>query len=682
MNQYTMNLRRRLRTVQFSWLGVSDLWRLNESWHHGAIFLIGVALWFLTHPYLGIVHDARIYTVMALHRLHPARYGNDPFFQFGAQDEFSIFSHVYAFFIESFGIAPAAQMLVLSAGVLWVGVSWALSRAVLQSPWASLAFFMLVSLPLSYLPNLNSPEFLLVVSEPFVTARVFSVAFGLFGVALLLRGRHFQASLWSTFALAFHPLMAVWTLLLVFLWRMNDRLIAGLGALVVLAVAVVAGADLFPVFRPMTGDWASLVRHTARIVFVAEWPNVATGHTFWMVGLLLVAGIFTSPERQRLFQLTALLALCGLLVAMVASYFFPSALIMQVQPWRALWLLTVITVVAGVDLCHLAWRDRGAALCALLILAVGYPLREAWGGYLAVGTWLFVSLRSGQLPRALIAYRHLLRKGAIAVAVSSAVFYVAIVIWRCYMIGAASIDNQEWFQFMATGIRATGGFGVIAIGAWLVCHNRILRPALPFVAIVALASAAYGWDIRSPRHRILEDQFSESPGTRLFAGLVSPEDVVYWPNGTERVWFNLQASSYAGSVQAIGIVFSEPRALELRERLARVAALGLNEDFLCNRPNRDAVLRMRYKGAAKPGPLMFDLHSYEAYSITPPGAQWVCADSKVDWIVLPIQLQVASRAQIQDPPLPRRRTPTTLHLYRCDDLRSLFGGLESHSPFP
>ena len=57
--------------------------------------LLALATWALSHRYLGLFHDARLYTLQALARLHPAL-SADVFLRFGSQDRFTIFSPLYA----------------------------------------------------------------------------------------------------------------------------------------------------------------------------------------------------------------------------------------------------------------------------------------------------------------------------------------------------------------------------------------------------------------------------------------------------------------------------------------------------------------------------------------------------------------------------------------------------------
>src|SRR4051812_26774615 len=64
--------------------------------HPAALFGLLLLLNTLFRPYLGIHHDAMLYSGQVLSRLDPATYSDDLFFRYGSQDRFSIFSPLMA----------------------------------------------------------------------------------------------------------------------------------------------------------------------------------------------------------------------------------------------------------------------------------------------------------------------------------------------------------------------------------------------------------------------------------------------------------------------------------------------------------------------------------------------------------------------------------------------------------
>src|SRR6187549_3157268 len=57
-----------------------------------ALAATAIALWIAGVGYHGVMHDARLYSLQALARLHPDLYGQDLYLRFGSQDRFTFFS--------------------------------------------------------------------------------------------------------------------------------------------------------------------------------------------------------------------------------------------------------------------------------------------------------------------------------------------------------------------------------------------------------------------------------------------------------------------------------------------------------------------------------------------------------------------------------------------------------------
>src|SRR5438552_3960774 len=77
-----------------------------------ALALMLVTLWLLMHGYHGLTGDGQIYAFQALARLHP-QLTADLYLQHTSQDQFTIFSSVYAWFIGLLGLENAARLLTV-----------------------------------------------------------------------------------------------------------------------------------------------------------------------------------------------------------------------------------------------------------------------------------------------------------------------------------------------------------------------------------------------------------------------------------------------------------------------------------------------------------------------------------------------------------------------------------------
>src|SRR5260370_14781727 len=88
------------------------------------IGLLGIATWALSHSYRGIFHDAGLYTLQALARLHPDSLPEDVFLKFGSQDGFTIFGPIYAAASRLLGVDLAATTLTLVLQWALLAAAW------------------------------------------------------------------------------------------------------------------------------------------------------------------------------------------------------------------------------------------------------------------------------------------------------------------------------------------------------------------------------------------------------------------------------------------------------------------------------------------------------------------------------------------------------------------------------
>jgi hypothetical protein len=102
------------------------------------------ALWCLFRGYQGLDGDAQIYAFQALARVNHAL-SIDLYLQNTPQDEFTIFSPLYATLIRTLGLRAAAQTLTL-AFICWFYVaSWKLEEALADRniPWLAIGFLVM-----------------------------------------------------------------------------------------------------------------------------------------------------------------------------------------------------------------------------------------------------------------------------------------------------------------------------------------------------------------------------------------------------------------------------------------------------------------------------------------------------------------------------------------------------------
>ena len=111
-----------------------------------ALALLLVTLWLLVCGYHGLTGDAQIYAFQALARLHPPL-ATDLYLQNTSQDQFTVFSPIYAGCIRLLGLEDAARLLTVFFTIWLLGAAWNIARAVggRDAAWLGAAFLLIVA---------------------------------------------------------------------------------------------------------------------------------------------------------------------------------------------------------------------------------------------------------------------------------------------------------------------------------------------------------------------------------------------------------------------------------------------------------------------------------------------------------------------------------------------------------
>lgn len=629
-----------------------------------AAFVFALAFWFAANPYIGVDHDARIYTLQALHWLAPEAYAKDLWFRFGSQDDWSLFSPWLALFLKTFGIAHGVLAATVVQALLFAAAALALGRALLGPAAGTLAGLVLAAIPLLY-----SPNNMLYATEGFVTARGLAIPLGLLALAAALRARRLPAAALGALALALHPIMALAPATLTALTLAGRRwqrplLLAGAGGATLLFAAGAAG------WLPrIDGAWRHYVA-PAPLVFIDAWIGAALPGILAQFGVIAAASLYADASRRRFYALVCIVGLLAVGASWLAAL-LPVALLLKAQFWRALWFVGMVTMIAAVDLAHEHLLRRDAAQRpAKLLLALSALL------LLALQPLFFVACVP--LPRLLP--RHLLDRAAVlagarpALAWGAAAALAALLLPHYYYVVAArsatlSVTVPVPADDFLAGFLRSGGYGLTALLAWVLLRRWRPLPAL-LAALAALTLATVFWDARAPVQREREASYA-LPHAGILDTLIAPGATVYWTFDPERVWFGLGRSSYASTTQAVGLVFSEGRTLALARRLRRVVvahAPGAGCDA------SDAAVERRFAAYA---PRLASLHeevlaSYElamGAAIDTDGMKLLCADDDLDAVVARDEL-----AALRPRRLPREFAvgmERPLFVYDCKPVRGI-----------
>jgi hypothetical protein len=617
-----------------------------------------LATWVFARPWGGFWHDGQLYALQALQRLEPARFQNDLYFMFGSQDSFTLFSPLLATFIKAFGLESGARILHLIGALLWQGAALFLISAFLRGAPLWLAAACLLLLPTDY-----DPIKALGLAEPFLTPRFFAEALSMLAIACAVRGKSRWAVPLLILSLSLHPLLTVGPLLfcMLFLSAGRGRLLAVVllaGAGCALALGALAIGPFDRLLQTMDAHWYSYVARLSPMVAWDSWKaemNIL-GRTVVAASLVLTAAWLFGGWRARFYYCIALTGAAGLLATWVGTSLFHNLLVIQVQPWRVLWLLQVASVIALFALWATCWRRGRLFRILLLALTCGVLARDGYGALIAACSgaalcWLDGRPALAQLPGR--TYGLLL--GGVAVLALTWLLEIMLqsdrhlfpITWWYGWQGS----DAGWlgWTFARLGGAALLGCAVILWGwRWGGRPQLASRLAAGALAACSLAAAVawtsdymgYAPQVSAAASRAIRQQF---------VPLIPAQATVYWHrdpefrNDARLSWFLLGRASYASIQQVYGMVFNRGTAMEGMRRLERLQRLGVADSLRNLDKSNDAAL------PSQP--------SLE-------GLQYVCADPQLDFVVLYQRFGTAPVAHVRDAEYKR-----DFYLYDCARLR-------------
>jgi hypothetical protein len=639
----------------------------------GTLLLTMLALNALFLPYRGRHHDDVLYQAQVVNRIEGGRLAGDLFFRFGSQDNYSAFSRVVAPLASAIGIPATFLLLYLAARAVFFWSLIRIGHRLVPDRQASTLGLLAIAVCNPAIGGLDVFH----VNENFFTPRVFASSLVLLALERVLAGRLFTAAAVLAAAMAMHPLMAFPGVLFFFIWCVLRYVPSRLALF--LAVAVVAAVMAVLLVRPLglrlfgyvDSAWYAEVVGRHAFLLSTEWST-----RDWMCVMALAAvtvsgwALLRSDRRAGDF-LAAMTAvtLLGIVGSLVVCW-RPYAVLVQGQPFRALWIAQTVQYPLAILLAKRWWASgstgRVSAALLLAFLATG-PLgpRDLLIG---AGCLLALAAVSRRAPTSLKANWDWLSVAAALVLVSALQFgrYLSPTVkdWGewCALLSLNSCIHNLLEQ-LAPGLRLVLALAVVVALAHLVGFGRCFRlAALVTLLVVQLFGAITSEmpafqdqveldkdDVRFVREYIFE-QTHHNPQTCT----------VYWPTRrVDTLWFDVEVNSYCSEPQFAGTVFSRGTAFEGARR-AKLAA-PFEMDFL---RREYALLPPEAVDRLRP---LYQI-SLQADPPRPEDLLNLCSDRELDFVV----------ARQGFPGL-YAATNGTWFIYDCRDLRIRIGPT-SHTP--
>jgi hypothetical protein len=602
--------------------------------------------WLITHPYLGIIHDAIYYTIYALSRLYPEAYKNDIFILYKFQDNYTIFTPLYSFAISCLGLSKAAITLTLLGQALWLSASFFLARILLKGDSFWLFLALLFTLPGNY-----GYEGILSYGEPFLTPRIISEALTICSIAFFIQRRLSLSIIILIVALFTHPLIAGIGLIFLLIYsqqlKLQSILIKLLIIISILFVLAVVGVGPFSnLFRVMDEHWYQLVFLRDNYIFVGDWDIKAINQVVFDCSIILSVIITTSGQQRRVLVSALVTGTSCLMFSWFGADVLHNVFIIQVQLWRALWL-THWFAYLSIALLIVNWNKSSNVYrnIILIYITAWFSLNHVGGILSLIG--LILCYFNQSYKKDFIVSK-IITVSAYLPPVVSAIFWL-IMKTQDITVSLSNNDKLPFGAFVILFLLETRVFITIAfLSFWKLMvrlKNKLSTVIILLFMLLIFSIIIQARDMRSEWMKFRENsQFlTEHP----FRNKIPIESLVYWQDSVESTWLILGRSSYASYRQASPILFAREMALKLEYRLKRLKALG-GKDSILSRKERSYV-------------------DWTPARPTRKGLVHVCHDPELDFVVLSSKFPEGLIDEYYD-----KEKDIYYYLYDCKHLRENF----------
>jgi hypothetical protein len=580
--------------------------------------LLLLATWCLMHRYKGVVQDGALYAFQALARLNPAL-RSDVYLMANSQDEFTVFSPLYALFIRWFGLWNASVGLFAACTVTFIAAAWVAARSLWDETraWACAATCIVIACGYGAYD-------VFAYSETYLTARSLAEALVIVALACHLRGLRRWSWTIAVASMLIHPIMALPGLLLLACLSvplLYALLGAGLGVVASLSLALLAlhighGPQFLAIIK---GSWLEMVMQRSQFLFLQLWRWHDWDTQLRPLLCLTLSGVATEqPLVRRLCWGAMLVGVTGLVVALIASTIGPVAILLQGQPWRWMWVAGFMSILMLAPTAFRLWREPGCgSVCATLLVA-GWTFPPVDGSFLAAAALGLWCLRRHVRPES-----RTLLQGLAYTMIAAILAWTGANIWSlCAHPPVVSrgepvlIERLRTIYALQLPALAVAGFSL----RWLRYANGYAQAAamallVPLCIFAACGSfSGHSGSDMSSEIKALAPWRAVIPATSTVLVLPSSKAAAF-------IWFTLERPSYLTASQSAGVVFSQATAQEIRRRSEVLLPVEEPDWQVMSQLARDAHDRENHIKEPEPPPL------------TAAALRAICRDAQLGFVI-------------------------------------------------
>lgn len=624
-----------------------DRWLLSFT-RASTLTLALVALWCVTHQYRGIAFDGELYAFQALAKINATLKG-DIYLAFRSQDQFTIFSSIYAFFISKLGLQSAELLIFLACLVTYLISAYSIARTLFRRSGAWLAVAALIIVPGRY-----GAYDVFSYSEDYLTARSLAVALIVASLALFYRKRSCLCAFTAAIALLVHPIMALPGLLLLFCLVVPidiAAMCAAISIFCILGVAALAACmpTVVPALPLMDSAWLEVVRERSQFLFLSTWRSADWELVARPFVALTLASMTTADVRiRKLCSSVMIIGICGLLVAWIAEGVGPVAALIQGQAWRWMWVTGFASIVLLAPTVLAIGRDPKCGLLCSVLLIGG----STWNSpgtdnllltELALVLWL---LRDGVNDRVA---RWLKWTAAAATLLLTA--WLAANTWNDASSPSVNLNHESLLllrlrRFFNMGISAAA----IAFATdFCIARTRSAREiAFASVALMTALVWLVPYSFKQSNVAGTDKQIAEFTDWR--SRIPADQSVLIVPPPTTAAfpWLTLQRRSYMSIDQSSGVVFSRETAMEIRRRSQVLLPVADPDWRILSRLRSKTLATLPPENLARP--------------LTEKSLVSICTDPQLGFVIAKEVLRLAALRHIQKGPW------ENWNLYDCQHL--------------